>query len=353
MEKLKYTTDIVKSFQVAQVHREHTSPVSCLDFSQDGNILVSSSSDNTIHVYDAVSSHLTCRIPVPTYGAGIIRFIQDHDPSTILTASTMGDHQIRALDIERRNYIRYFNGHDSQVISLSSSPVGPQFLSSSQDSYIRMWDCRKKIAIGKVRALGTPLVSFDPKGLIFGIAYNCTSSLCSKVKLYDTRNFYDGPFLEFNLQNPLDSVPTCFKFSSDGELFLVVNADSHAAVSVYDAYQGFEKKRLVGHLNASGMSLEASFSPDSKLVASGSEDGGVLVWDVTDGSAVMVNAESHAMPCSCAVWNPVYAELATACQNVQLWLPDVGEGGVNGVTDNAGMNGVAMGGGNVSGNAML
>lgn len=321
MERLELTWEIVSSFEVARVHRNHGKPISCIDFSQDGNTMVSSSPDDTIVVYNSLLGTVTSTISVQNYGAGVLRFIQDNNPSTVITASTCRDHQIRALDIERQNYIRYYNGHDSQVVSISASPVGPQFISSSEDSFVRVWDCRKKIAVGKVRALGIPLVAYDPKGLIFGVAFNAPN-LKTKIKLYDTRNFYEGPFLEFSLENSSDSVSTGFKFSSDGEYFLIVNADANASVTMYDAYKGFVVRNFTGHRNASGVSLEASFSPDSSFISSGSDDGSLLLWDIKEGKTIAEKKNVHAMASSCVLWNPVYAMLASACQNVQFWLPE-------------------------------
>lgn len=320
MEPLQLTPTLVSTFDVAAVHRQHQKSVSCLDFSRDGKTLVSSSADETVSVYNCLEGTLSSTIAVKKYGAGVVRFVQDHHPATVVTASTNGDHHIRALDIDSQKYIRYYNGHDSHIVSMSSSPVDPQFISSSQDSYIRIWDCRKRSAVGKVCATGTPIVSYDPKGLIFGIAFNAPN-LCILVKLFDTRNYQEGPFMEFSLPNPSHSAPTCFKFSSDGEYFLVVNGDVNASVTMYDAYKGFAVRTFSGHRNSSGMPLEASFSPDSGFVACGSGDGSVFLWELQTGNALVDQSEVHAMPSACIQWNPVYAMVASACQNVLFWLP--------------------------------
>lgn len=284
--------------------------------------MVSSGADDTIVAYNCMDASVTKTIPVRKYGVGVLRYLQGALAPTVVTASTTGDHHVRALDMGSCNYIRYYVGHDSQVVSISTSPVGPGFLSSSQDAYVRMWDCRKPVAVGKVRALGTPLVAYDPKGLIFGIAYNA-SGLTSMVKLYDARNWHEGPFLEFSLENPSDAVPTCFKFSSDGEYFMVVNADVSASVTMYDAYEGKPVRSFTGHRNASGMPLEASFSPNSAFIASGSDDGSIVIWDAKSGDMLFDKQCVHAMPSACVLWNPTYAVLASACQNVLLWLPEM------------------------------
>ncbi|PXF41292.1 WD repeat-containing protein 82 [Gracilariopsis chorda] len=314
------TNQIVKSFQVARVHRQHQRPVACLDTTQDGSITVSSSSDNNIVVYDTLEGTVTGKVPVRKYGAGVIRFVQDSNPPTVVTASTAEDNKIRALDIESHSYVRYFDGHDSQVVSIAASPAGPDFISCCEDSYVMLWDCRSENPLGRVKTDGTPVVAYDPKGLIFGVAYRAANAK-TLVKLYDARNYKDGPFLEFPLSNPSHSLPTCLKFSSDGEFFLLVDADSDAKVSVYDAYKGATYRTLSGHSNARGIPLEASFSPNSAFISSGSDDGSVYVWDLQADTLLLNVPSIHAMATTCTIWNPVYALLVTACQNVAFWLP--------------------------------
>lgn len=176
-------------------------------------------------------------------------------------------------------------------------------------------------ALGKVKATGSPIVAYDPKGLIFSVAYNAPDLKTTMVKLYDARQYEEGPFLEFPLDNPADAVPSCLRFSSDGEYFLLVHAEVNATVAVYDAYKGKSFRTFTGHQNASGIALEASFSPDSAFVASGSDDGSLHVWHVESEQLLVDRKEVHAMPSTCVMWNPVYQMLASACQNMVFWLP--------------------------------
>lgn len=318
--RAELTPQLLSSFAPARVLRKHHKPVSCLSFSQDGRHLVSSSPDDTIVLYDALQGTANASIPVQKYGAGVLRFIQDDDPPTVVVASTTADHRIRALDLHHSQYVRSFDAHDSQVVSISASPQGPNFISSSRDACVMLWDARQETPLGKLRASGTPLVEYDPKGLIFGLAYNAPG-LKTMVKLYDARLYNDGPFLEFLLDNLSDSVPSCLKFSSDGEYFLLVNADVNATVSVYDAYKGACFRSFSGHRNASGVPLEASFSPDSAYISTGSDDGSIYMWALQSEKLLLEKPAVHAMPSACSVWNPVYSLFASACQNLLLWLP--------------------------------
>lgn len=316
----KLTSHMVSSFQIAKVHRNHEKPVSCLDFSHDGNLLASCAPDHTVQVFDCLTGHKKGDIPVRKYGAGVVRFIQGKSPPTVVTASTSGSNTIRALDLEKRCYFRNFEGHNAEVASISSSPAGPEFLSTSRDSYVMLWDCRMEVARGSVQASGTPIVAYDPKGLIFGIAYNMSNQK-SVVKLYDARQYNEGPFLEFPIENSSDAPPSCLKFSSDGEYFILVNPDVSATVSVYDAYKGALYRTFTGHRNTRGIALEASFSPDSAFLSTGSEDGAIYMWDLKTKRLLLDKPGTHALPSACASWNPVYALFASACQNVVMWLP--------------------------------
>ena len=322
LRRSEFTTRMVSSLQPARVHRTHTKPTTCIDFSADGRTLASSGTDDTIGIYNCLEGTVSGVISMRKYGAGEIRFLRQTNQSTLLVASTIGHgNAIRAMDVSTRSYVRYFEGHSSRVGSLAASPSGPGFISGSRDGSVRVWDVRSQDACGKVHASGSPIVAYDPKGLIFGITY-CDKAMRTKVKLFDARSYDDGPFLEFALDNVSQAPPTCLKFSSDGEYFALVNTDVNPSVGIYDAYEGGLFRTFVGHRNASGVSLEVDFSPDSLYVASGSDDGSLFVWDLKMDKPLMTESEIHALPATCVAWNPVYAMLATACQNVVMWLPD-------------------------------
>ncbi len=155
---------------------------------------------------------------------------------------------------------------------------------------------------------------------MFGVV--CSESGRTSVKLYDVKQYQQGPFVEFPVENPRGLLPTCFKFSSDGEYFLLCFADENPTVRIYDAYKGAQHRCFTGHRNDNAASIEASFSPDAKYVATGSSDGSIFIWDIAADKLVLQQREYHALGSAVCLWNPVYAQLATACQNIALWIPD-------------------------------
>ena len=94
-----------------------------------------------------------------------------------------------------------------------------------------------------------------------------------------------------------------------------------------------------GHLNSRQLPLEASFSPDSQFVISGSSDGRIHIWNSDTGTKVCVLNGDHHDPVQCVQvldqtiqsnssnsmfqFNPKYMMMASACSKMSFWLPSV------------------------------
>ena len=57
--------------------------------------------------------------------------------------------------------------------------------------------------------------------------------------------------------------------------------------------------QFLGHLNSKQLPLEASFSPDSQFVISGSSDGRIHIWNCENGQKVCVLNGDHQGPVHC------------------------------------------------------
>ncbi|MGD8730970.1 MAG: WD40 repeat domain-containing protein [Anaerolineales bacterium] len=69
-----------------------------------------------------------------------------------------------------------------------------------------------------------------------------------------------------------------------------------------------------------------AISPDSTLLASGSEDGEVRVWDAASGD-LLLNLQAHPYEITSLVWSPDGSTLATATTDrfIKFWNPQSGE----------------------------
>ncbi|XP_013380004.1 WD repeat-containing protein 82 [Lingula anatina] len=313
---MKLTDTVVRSFRVAKVFRENSEKVNSLDFSANGELLISSSEDDQIVIYDCQNGTPKRTLNSKKYGVDLIHFT--HAPNTAIHSSTKVDDTIRYLSLHDNKYIRYFPGHTKKVVTISMSPVDDTFLSGSLDKTIRLWDLRSPNCQGLMHVPGRPVAAFDPEGLIFAAGINS-----EMVKLYDLRSFDKGPFATFKLQQDRDCDWTGLKFSPDGKMVLI--STNGQVIRLIDAFQGHPLQTFMGHTNQKGLPLEASFSPDSQFVFSGSTDGKIHCWNAETGSKVCVLNAEHTGPVQCIQFNPRFMMLSSACINMAFWLPQMDE----------------------------
>jgi COMPASS component SWD2 len=319
--RAELTAHLVSSFAVAKIIRDHEKPVNSLDFHHSGMLLASAGSDDTLIFTEPRSGQVKNILPVKKYGCGVIRFLYNTSTPNLLTATAAkgADDAIRALDLETCAYERYYVGHSARVVGLAPSPKDPAlFLSSSLDFTVSLWDARKRDPIGQISLNGRPAVAFDPKGLVFGVSYLDKGS--TQVKLYDARSYGDGPFVDF-VAGQSTADPTTFAFSPDGEYFVLSSSETGDLVRTYDAYEGKEMRRFRQVGNRWSTTLCASISPDAKFLMTGYEDHSMCIFDVASSRCLVDVTDMHALPVTSVAWNPVYGMLATACQNIALWLP--------------------------------
>ncbi|KAG1686080.1 WD repeat-containing protein 82 [Nymphon striatum] len=333
---MKLVENVVRSFRVAKVFRENSDRINSIDFSPNGDTLISSSEDDSIAIYDCEKgvrrfymklileseketescSHKRT-LNSKKYGVDLIHYT--HAANTAVHSSTKVDDTIRYLSLHDNKYIRYFPGHTKKVVTLCMSPVDDTFLSGSLDTTIRLWDLRSPNCQGLMHLQGRPVAGFDPEGLIFAAGVNSEF-----VKLYDLRSFDKGPFNTFKLPTDQDCDWTGLKFSPDGKMILI-STNGHS-IRLIDAFQGQPLQVFTGFLNTKGLPLEASFSPDSQFVYCGSTDGKIHVWNIESELKTCILNGDHTGPVQCIQFNPKYIMLASACNNMAFWLPSVDDG---------------------------
>lgn len=196
------------------------------------------------------------------------------------------------------------------------SPVEDTFISGSMDKTLRLWDLRSPNCQGILHSPGRPVAAYDPEGLIFATGVNSES-----IKLYDLRSFDKGPFVTFKLNQERECDWTGLKFSRDGKTILI--STNGSIIRLIDAFHGTPLQTFTGHLNNKGIPIEASFSPDSQFIFSGSTDGRVHVWNADTGFKICSLQGDHPGPIQCVQFNPKYMMLASACTNMAFWLPSI------------------------------
>ncbi|CAF0724732.1 unnamed protein product [Didymodactylos carnosus] len=301
----------IKSFRMIKVFRENSDRINSLDFNRSGELLISSSDDETIVVYDCDSGLPKRPIPSKKYGCDMIRFTRSGDQA--LHCSLKVDDSIRYLSLSDSKYIRYYQGHTKKVRNLCVSPIDKSFITASCDHTVRVWDLRSQLCQGLISTQGNPVVDFDPDGIAFGIGIDSQI-----IGLYDIRNHEKGPFTMLKYECEGDFEWTHLKFSPNGKMILI--STNTSLVLLIDAYSGVLLHTFTGHQNTKNLPLEASFSPDSKYIFCGSTDGRIHVWKAENGEKLtMFAAEKGEDTVQCVQFNPKAFMLATASSNMKRY----------------------------------
>lgn len=108
------------------------------------------------------------------------------------------------------------------------------------------------------------------------------------------------------------------RFSPNGEYLVLATSDN--SIILLDAFEGNELFKFTNFLNESSI-IECNFTPDSKFIVSGSENGMVHVWNIQGNDIAKLS--SHVEKVSLVKFSPTRCLLASAGRNLTLWLPDM------------------------------
>ncbi|ETV92348.1 hypothetical protein H310_13389 [Aphanomyces invadans] len=331
---LPLTEAVVQSYGVAKVFAgEEDALMTSLDFHRTGAYCVTARSDGHISSLNCTSGSLNKMVLSKRYGVDIVRF--SHHPDCLLWSSQneANDHAVRYHSLYDNKFLRYFTGHTKRVTSLTMHPTADEFLTASMDTTVRMWDIRCQSATGLLNcgdASTAVCAAYDSDGLVFGVYTGD-----SLVRMYDARNFNDGPFAKFSLQD--DSISSALRpllqsrgfkakldvhaiqFSADQQ-HILLNTTAGVLVQL-DAFEGKLTRIFASHSNPAGKKLGASYSPDGTYIACGAEDGSLTIYNANTGAVTSPAKSAHIGPVVDVQWNPQRHLIGSVHANTIFWLP--------------------------------
>ncbi|KAG6092415.1 hypothetical protein E4U30_005463 [Claviceps sp. LM220 group G6] len=321
----------------------HTGPVSQVRISPNGKFVASASADGSVKLWDAVTGTHIDTLVGHMAGVSCLAWTPDSN----MLASGSDDKAIRLWDrvtgrpktTTRKSGAGHgtaaLRGHHNYIHCLAFSPKGNVLASGSYDEAVFLWDVRAGRLMRSLPAHSDPVsgIDFCRDGTL--VASCSTDGL---IRVWDAST---GQCLRTLVHEDNPAV-TNVCFSPNGRFVLAFNLDN--CIRLWDYVAGTVKKTYQGHRNEK-YAIGGCFGvlDGEPFVASASEDGDIVLWDVRNKEVLQRVQTGHRGVC---FWVDVNGEtMVSAGQDhcVRLYRHvgvDVGRGGA-GAGDDEGADTVA------------
>jgi WD40 repeat protein len=302
----------------------HQAPVCILAFSRDGQALASGDEHGVVAVWDLARQAVRQRLSGHFTGVRALAFRPDGKALATGDGYAEGsrgplDAYIRLWDLGTGKRTREWLAHLNAIRGLSFTPDGKRLVSAGGDGRLRSWAAgsgerlwQARVSAGqyvwadlaadgrtvlyasvsgqlglwradtgeRLRELNAPALP-GPRYLHSAFLQDGRVGTVVDGRHTETVQVWDGArgkvLRSATLSPPAGETGSfAHALSPDGKTY-ATNADKHAVV-LYDTFTGKRFARLDGH---TGPVASLAFSPDSRLLASGSHDATVLLWDVS------------------------------------------------------------------------
>ena len=307
----------------------HQYYVHCCTFSPFGTILATCSTDGKLILWDVKTGKKTAVMHHESHNSiRICRF--SPNSKYILTGSD--DETMGMWEVSSKKLLRTFVGHEASVVGCDFSPDSNFIVSGSCNGDIQVWDaiyghgkCLKYIDEG--HDLGVSCCQFSPT---YGSAKSVsTDSGCvtfmlasggqdDVIKLWNFEAVIGSASVRLDLRMTLKGHAgpvTCCDYSHDG--CLIASGSIDKTVRLWDALHGNCLHVIEGHTR---YVTSCAFSYDGLYLASGSNDRAVMIWKITTEEELFNNIERKQTQCVDVV-KPLNK---WSVEDVCKWLDELG-----------------------------
>jgi WD40 repeat protein/tRNA A-37 threonylcarbamoyl transferase component Bud32 len=285
----------------------HSDYVRSVSFSPDGRQIVSGSEDETLKVWDAETGQEM--LTLKGHSGYVIGVAFSPDGRRIVSGSD--DMTLKVWDAETGQEIRTLGGHSDYVTSVAFSPDGRRIVSGSEDNTLKVWDAetgQEKLTLeGHSDSIWTVCFSPDGKRVI--------SSGGTQVKVWDSKTGQLVFALKGHSRFLMKQLIFSVAYSPDGKL--IVSGSEDNTLKIWNADTGQKILTLKGHLS----SVESvAFNSDGTRVVSGSDDHTLKIWDIEYGQEILT-LEGHLEPVNDVAYSPDGTRIVSGSDdnNLKIW----------------------------------
>lgn len=251
-----------RSWQINLPARLNTG-LSAMTTNLDGSIIAIAAPDNTIQLQNNKDF-----LSLKGHTAPITQ-IQISPDDTLLISSS-ADKTIRLWNISTGELIRTISGHNDRVTALSFSPDRQTFASASADRTIKIWTVQ-----GDLRTI---LQGHTDE--VISVSYSSDGRLASG-SVDQTVRLWDLDRQTSTILGKHKLAIAAIAFSPDGKTLASASWDN--TINLWSVEQAKLRQTLIDH---SGGVTALSFNQDGSVFASGSDDATIKLWNTATGELI-------------------------------------------------------------------
>lgn len=281
----------------------HTGVITALVYSPDGKRLYSSSADKSIRIWNLADKKVLFKLD---QHRSVVTALALNLEGTLL-ASGGGDNIIRIWRTHDASELRSLIGHSGAITGLAYSPGGTLLASVGADGITKIWDPSTRSDALRTHA--------GHNGQLMAVAFSpnnkflATAGADATIRIWNMNNGNEARALKGHA----DWI-TSLAFLSDSEGLLSTSVDG--SIKLWAESKAFEPL-VFGHDQPISY---LAISPRGDLLASGSDEGKIILWDTATGDE-QASFSSHMQSIKTVCFSNDGKQLISADreQNIKLW----------------------------------